>query len=72
MARPGRFGEIVESLKRVVSCPVTVKMRSGISDDKLLAEKLIPRLKKWRVDLITVLTTASGFAASARLRRCAG
>lgn len=54
MGRSSRLGQIVRGMKSVLEVPLTLKMRTGISDSKSLAHTLIPKLKNWGVDLVTV------------------
>lgn len=54
MGRSSRLGQIVRGMKSVLEVPLTLKMRTGISDSKNLAHTLIPKLKNWGVDLVTV------------------
>ncbi|CAE1258860.1 DUS3 [Acanthosepion pharaonis] len=54
MGRSSRLGQIVRGMKSVLEVPLTLKMRTGISDSKNLAHTLIPKLRNWGVDLVTV------------------
>ena len=54
MRRINRFHEIVRSMVTVSSVPITVKIRTGVSESKSTAHTLIPKLKMWDVALCTV------------------
>lgn len=56
MGRLGKFEQIVRGMKYVLDIPLTVKMRTGISDKKVSwnAHKLISKLKLWDVSLVTL------------------
>lgn len=54
LRQDGRLESIVLGMNSVLNAPVTVKMRSGIQDDKHCAHLLIPNLKRVGVSLITV------------------
>ena len=54
MGRAGKFGQIVKGMTSVLNVPLTVKMRTGIYNDRNNAHTLVPKLKKWGVALTTV------------------
>jgi tRNA-dihydrouridine synthase 3 len=54
MERRTRFESIVRGMTAVVSCPVTVKMRTGVHHRNWNAHKLLPRLRDWGVAMATV------------------
>ncbi|XP_027052409.1 tRNA-dihydrouridine(47) synthase [NAD(P)(+)]-like isoform X2 [Pocillopora damicornis] len=56
MGRMGKFEQIVRGMNYVMDIPLTVKMRTGISDKKTSwnAHKLISNLKTWGVSLATL------------------
>ncbi|KAL9968305.1 hypothetical protein ACROYT_G026664 [Oculina patagonica] len=56
MGRFGKFEQIVRGMNYVLDMPLTVKMRTGISDKKSTwnAHKLITNLKLWDVSLVTL------------------
>ena len=55
MHKPGKVETILSSMRAVMrSTPLTVKMRTGISEDKPTAHKLIARLSNIGVSLVTV------------------
>ncbi len=54
MGRTNRFEQIVRSMTSVMDVPVTVKIRTGIFEDKHLAHTLVPRLRDWGVSMVTV------------------
>ena len=55
MANSGRFGKIVRAMRDVLTdTALTIKLRTGIKTGKNTAMKLVPQLKIWNVDLITM------------------
>lgn len=54
MGRPGRFQTIVRSMTSLMDIPLTVKLRTGIYEDKNIAHTLLPRLRDWGVSMVTV------------------
>lgn len=54
MGRSGRLEQIVRGMKSVLEIPLTLKMRTGIYGSKSIAHTLIPRLKLWGIDLVTI------------------
>jgi tRNA-dihydrouridine synthase 3 len=54
MRRSTRLQEIVLGMKSVMDVPLTLKMRTGVYDKCWNAHSLIPNLREWGVDLVTV------------------
>ena len=54
MGRANRFEQIVQSMTTVMDIPLTVKIRTGIFEDKSIAHGLIPRLRNAGASLVTV------------------
>jgi tRNA-dihydrouridine synthase 3 len=54
MGRQSKFEQIVTSMKSVMNVPLTVKMRTGVHDNKNIAHTLVPHLKDWGVAMTTV------------------
>lgn len=54
MTRLDHFQKIVRSTSTLLDVPLTVKIRTGIKEDVFIAHELIPNLKNWGVDMITV------------------
>lgn len=54
MGKSNKFEQVVRSMKSVLDIPLTVKMRTGIFDNKNIAHYLIPKLKRWGVSLVTI------------------
>lgn len=46
--------QVIKGMVSVSDVPITIKMRTGISEQSINAHKLIPTVKEWGVDLITV------------------
>ena len=47
MQRRGKLEQIARGMVGVLSCPLTIKMRTGWSDGSLLAHKLVPAIQRW-------------------------
>ena len=47
MQRRGKLEQIARGMIGVLSCPLTIKMRTGWSDGSLLAHKLVPAIQRW-------------------------
>lgn len=54
MGRQSKFEQIVTSMKSVMNVPLTVKMRTGVHDNKNIAHTLVPHLKDWGVAMTTL------------------
>ncbi|XP_071496553.1 tRNA-dihydrouridine(47) synthase [NAD(P)(+)]-like [Diadema antillarum] len=54
MNRMGKFQEIVRGMSSVLDIPLTVKMRTGIQEGKLIAHKVIPQVLNWGASVVTV------------------
>jgi len=54
MHRPNRLQQMCKGMVEVLNKPLTVKMRTGIRNDTLLAHKLIPKLKNLGVQGFTL------------------
>lgn len=54
MARTNRFEQVVSSMRQVMDIPLTVKIRTGIYEDKSIAHSLVPKLRDWGVSMVTV------------------
>ena len=50
----GRLQKIVTGMSSVLDVPLTVKLRTGISNYKNVAHQLLPKLRDWGVSLATV------------------
>ncbi|KAJ5067499.1 tRNA-dihydrouridine(47) synthase [NADP(+)]-like [Anaeramoeba ignava] len=51
---PKRIERILKSMKSVISCPLTIKIRSGFQKKNLIAHSLVPKLKNWGADAVTL------------------
>jgi len=54
MGRLAKLEKIVRGMVQVSDVPVTIKMRTGIYENNINAHKVIPMVKEWGVDLITL------------------
>lgn len=54
MRRVNRLQEIVRSMVSVSTVPITIKIRTGVSDTKHTAHTLIPKLREWGAAITTV------------------
>ncbi|KAK3109054.1 hypothetical protein FSP39_021934 [Pinctada imbricata] len=56
-ALPGKlnkFEQIIRGMKSVLDVPLTVKMRTGIFQDKNIAHTVIPKLRDWGAAMVTL------------------
>jgi len=54
MGRSRKFEQIVMGMQAVMDVPLTVKLRTGIYDNRNIAHELVPQLRDWGVSLTTV------------------
>lgn len=54
MARKRPLENIVRSMSRILSCPLTIKMRTGIYSDKNTAHELFPLVEEWGASVLTL------------------
>jgi tRNA-dihydrouridine synthase 3 len=54
MGRRRPMEAIVRSMSRILSCPLTVKMRTGIYSDKHVAHQLFPLVEEWGAAALTL------------------
>ena len=54
MGRKKPLEVLCRAMSSVLSVPLTVKMRTGIYMDKKIAHSLIPSVKEWGVDMVTL------------------
>ncbi|XP_076095016.1 tRNA-dihydrouridine(47) synthase [NAD(P)(+)]-like [Mytilus galloprovincialis] len=54
MGKTNKFEQIIRSMKSVLDIPLTVKMRTGIMDNKSIAHHLVPKLRDWGVSMVTI------------------
>ncbi|GAB6021184.1 tRNA-dihydrouridine(47) synthase [NAD(P)(+)]-like protein [Chamberlinius hualienensis] len=54
MNRSRKFEEIIYGMRSVIDVPLSVKLRTGIYEDKKTAHELIPKLRDWGVDLVNI------------------
>ena len=68
LTRPDRIKEIVQSMSRVLSCPLTVKIRKGFHDNQDNAHRdIVPHLREWGAAAVTL----HGRTRQQRYSRCA-
>lgn len=54
MGRLNKFEHIVKGMLSVMDVPLTVKIRTGIYDNKNIAHTIVPKLRDWGVSLTTL------------------
>lgn len=54
IGRLNKFEQIIRGMNSVLDVPLTVKMRTGIFDNKNIAHTVIPKLRDWGVSMVTV------------------
>jgi tRNA-dihydrouridine synthase 3 len=50
MTRDKRLKESLEGITKTLSCPVTIKMRTGWDMEKPFAHKLVAKIQSWNID----------------------
>jgi hypothetical protein len=50
MLRDKRLKECLEEITSALSCPFTIKIRTGWDESKPVAHQLIPKVQKWGID----------------------
>jgi len=55
MLRDNKLRESVQGMTNVLSCPVTIKIRTGWDENKPFAHKLVPKIQKWGIDGISAI-----------------
>mmetsp|Transcript_27643 Transcript_27643/g.61466 ORF Transcript_27643/g.61466 Transcript_27643/m.61466 type:complete len:649 (+) Transcript_27643:89-2035(+) len=50
MLRDKKLRESLEGMSRTLTCPFTVKMRTGWFDEKPIAHLLVPKIQSWQID----------------------
>jgi tRNA-dihydrouridine synthase 3 len=55
MMRQKRLKESLESISKVLSCPITIKMRTGWDLTKPFAHELVPKIQSWGIDGIAAV-----------------
>ena len=63
MQRLPRMKRIVTGMSSVMDIPLTVKIRTGVSKNTLIAQPLIPKLISWGASAITVSLCMYGNSA---------
>jgi tRNA-dihydrouridine synthase 3 len=54
LLRKNNMKQIIKGMSRMLSCPLSVKLRTGVSTGKNIAHKLIPNLFQWGVNFVTM------------------
>lgn len=54
MGRQGKLEQIVRSMTSIMDIPLTLKMRTGIFENRSTAHNLIPKLREWGLSAVTV------------------
>ena len=57
MRRTNKLFDIVSCMRNVLDVPLTVKMRTGVETRRNTAHQLLPTLREYGVDLVTVSST---------------
>ena len=55
MLRNKKLKEILEGVTATVSCPVTVKMRTGWETEKPIAHQLVNKIQSWGIDGVSAV-----------------
>ena len=55
MLRESKLRESLLGMSRALSCPFTVKMRTGWDEEKPFAHSLVPKIQSWQIDGLNAL-----------------
>lgn len=55
MMRENKLKEILMEMSQTLSCPMTIKMRTGWDENKPFAHKLVPKIQSWGIDGISAI-----------------
>jgi len=55
MLRDNKLKESVQGMTSVLSCPVTIKIRTGWDENKPFAHRLVPKIQNWGIDGISAI-----------------
>ena len=55
MLRESKLRESLMGMSRALSCPFTVKMRTGWDEEKPFAHLLVPKIQSWQIDGLNAL-----------------
>jgi len=55
MLRDKKLKSCLEGIRSVLSCPITVKMRTGWDESKPFAHHLVPKIQSWGIDGISAV-----------------
>ena len=55
MMREKKLQQIVQSITKVLSCPISIKMRTGWDTAKPFAHELVAKIQSWGIDSITAV-----------------
>ena len=54
MGRKKPLEVMVKAMTKIMNRPLTIKMRTGIYHDKSIAHTLMPLVKEWGTDMVTL------------------
>ena len=55
MLRDNRLKQSLPKILATLSCPITIKMRTGWADDKPLAHTLVPKIQSWGLEGVAAI-----------------
>ena len=69
MLRDKKLRGILEGVTSTVSCPVTVKMRTGWATEKPFAHQLVNKIQSWGIDSVSAVMVSRAFSTKKENRR---
>ena len=63
MMREKRLKGSLEGITKVLSCPVTIKMRTGWDMERPFAHKLVPKIQSWQLDGVAAIMVSRNMTA---------
>ena len=67
MKRENKLKECLEGITSVLSCPVTIKMRTGWDEGHPFAHKLVPKIQSWGLDGVSAIMVSDETCRTSRL-----
>jgi len=55
MLRENKLKDILFGMSQILTCPITIKMRTGWDENKSFAHKLVPKIQSWGIDGISAI-----------------
>ena len=65
MLKENKLRDSLKGMCQTLSCPVTVKIRTGWDENKPIAHKLVPKIQKWGFGNVSaIMVSVRGHSAA--------